>query len=175
MVPDIIPFMIPRVEWASLLKTAQDALGYSPVKALDACPRTLSESAKFLVVAASFQDRDLKDALTALRDSLDLLAHLHFAFLVYADDETVKQVMERTDLKITMTNSVDGERIAIASGNLKQWYTATLTCCTERQPYNLRVLFDKVVLFFEKAGLAELWHGSKKRALPDRTFLLEYK
>ncbi len=94
---------------------------------------------------------------------------------MYADDETTKQIMERTDLKVSMTSSIDGERISIVSGSLKAWFTATLTCCTDRQPYNLRVLFDKVVVFFEKLGLSELWCKNRKRTLPDQTFLLEYK
>ena len=117
----------------------------------------------------------MPDALTALRGSLDLLKHLQFVFTVYADEETILQIMERTELEVTMTEAVDNERIAVVSGNLRQWYAATLTCCQERQPYNLRILFDKFVVFYERLGLAELWSTTRKRTLPDRTFLLEHK
>jgi hypothetical protein len=175
MAPDIIPIVVPRIDWPTFLKGCQDGLGYSPVGPIDSSPRQLSDAAKFVVVAATLQDRQITQALPALRNSLDLLNHLAYSFLVYADDETLKQTLERTDLKISMTQSVDGERIAIVSGNLKQFFTATLTCCQERQPFNLRVLFDKFVLFFEAAGLGELWHETRKRTLPDRTFLLEHK
>jgi hypothetical protein len=175
MAPDIIPIVVPRIDWTTFLKTAQDALGYSPVKAVDHCSRPLSDYGKFLVVAASFQDRNLVDALGALRDANDLLNHLAFVFNVYADAETILLIMERTRLRVTMTPTVDGERIAIVSGNLQDWHQATIICCADRQPFNLRLLFDKVVLFFESLGLGELWHATRKKSLPDRTFLLEPK
>jgi hypothetical protein len=175
MAPDLIPIVLPSVNWPDFIKSATDALGYAPNRAADSSPRPLTDYAKFLITAASFQDRRVVNALDALRDSNDLLSHLAFVFNVYADQETILQIMERTRLSVTMTPAVDGERIAIVSGNLQDWYNATIICCTERQPYNLRILFDKFVLFFEKLGLGELWHSTRKRMLPDRTFLLEQK
>lgn len=175
MSPEITPIVIPHVDWGTFLRVTGDALGYQPNRVADSAPRPLTDAAKFVVVLSSFQDRQTSSATAALRGSIDLLNHLSYSFAVYADDETVKQVMERTDLKVTMTEAVDRERIAIVSGNLKQWYCATLTCCTDRQPFNLRLLFDKAVMFFETIGLGELWHDCRKKTLPDRTFLLEQR
>lgn len=175
MDPNLVPIIIPRVDWATFLGVAGEALGYQPARVADSNPRPLSDAAKFVVVLSSFQDRTISNAISALHGSLDLLNHLSYSFAVYADDETMKQVMERTDLKVAMTEAVNKERIAVVSGSLKAWYCATLTCCQERQPYNLRLLFDKAVMFFEGNGLAELWHDTRKRTLPDRTFLLEHK
>lgn len=175
MVPDLVPIVVPVINWNEFLKVANDALGYSPVRIVDSCPRQLSDPARFVAVAASFQDRNVTNVVESLRDSLDLIQHLQFVFCVYSDTETMIQIRARTDLKITVTEAVDGERIAIVSGNLKEWYNATLVCCQQRQPFNLRVLFDRFVLFFEQAGLGDIWWTHKKRSLPDHTFLLEHK
>lgn len=167
--------MVPAINWSEFLRVTNEVLGYSPVRIVDSCPRQLSDHARFVAVAASFQDRGITNAIESLRDSLDLIQHLQFVFCVYADTETFIQIRARTDLKITVTDAMDGERIAIVSGNLKEWYEATLVCCQERQPYNLRILFDKFVLIFDKLGLGDIWHTTRKRSLPDHTFLLEQK
>jgi len=174
MSPEITPIVIPLIDWQTFLRVSGEALGYQPNRVADSAPRPLQDAARFVVVLSSFQDRSISSVPAALKGSIDLLNHLSYSFAVYADDETLKQVMERTDLKVTMTESVDRERIAIVSGSLKNWYCATLTACQERQPFNLRLLFDKAMVFFESIGFGELWHDCRKRTLPDRTFLLEH-
>ncbi len=175
MVPRIQPAIIPRIDETLIVKTATELLGYSPTKALDSHPRPLSEGARLLVILASFQDGKLENALEPLRGRIDLLNHLQYSFIVYADDETVQQIMERTDLSVSMTESLSKDRAAFVSGTLKEWYMATLTCCQKSQPYNLRVLFDVTMLMFEKLGFSEIWHGVRKSSLPDKTFYLEHK
>ena len=173
--PDVIPIVLPSISLTPFLKIATDATGHCPNRGIDSSPREFSDAAKFIAVLAEFQDRRANQPLAALRSAGSLLNHLHYAFGVYADSETIFQIKERTDLSITATETVDGERIALVSGTLKQWRDATIECCDERQPFNLRVLFDKVVLIFEKFGLGELWDTLRKRQLPDHTFLLEDK
>lgn len=174
MVPDLIPFMTPSINWGSFLKGASDATGRSIVRGVDASPRELSDPAKFLAVLSAFQDGNEKP-LDAIRNSASIQAALHYGFLVYADEETVFQIMERTELMVTSTSCLDGERICVVTGNLKQWVQATKECCAEHQPFNLRLLFDKVILLFDRFGLGELWHDTRRRTLPDKTFLLEQK
>jgi hypothetical protein len=173
--PDVIPIVVPNINLPQFLKLATDATGHCPNRGVDSSPRTFSDYGKFIAILAEFQDRRANQPLTVLRDAGSLLHHLSYSFGVYADTETIFQIKERTDLHIVSTESLDGERIVLVSGTLREWRDATIECCQERQPFNLRLLFDKVVLLFDKFGLGELWDTLRKRPLADHTFLLEDK
>ena len=52
-----------------------------------------------------------------------------------------------------------------------------LASALKARPADFRGILSgkQIVLFFEKLGMGELWHGTRKRMLADRTFLLEDK
>lgn len=172
----LIPLTTSTPDWATFLKVAQEGTGYNPLRGVDSLGRELSDPAKFIAALSAFQDRsELERPIAAIRESRSVQRHLFYQFLLIADADTVREALERTDINITSAPSTNGLEIALMSGTLQQWRDATLECCTQTAPYNLRFAFDGVVIHFERLGLQDLWHDWRKRALPDQTFLIEHK
>lgn len=176
MLPSILPLGGSSIEWDTFLKACQQALGYNPLKGVDNTRRELSDPAKFIAALAAFHDRQKSNnPIGAIRDATTLLRHLSYTFIIHCDEELISLIRERTDLTITSTETPNGTRVAVVTGTLQQYRAGTLECCVPEAPFNLRYLFDGFVLYFERLGLEEVWSDTRKKALEDKTFLLEYK
>lgn len=172
MIPDIIPIIQPAINWHTFLHGTVAVTGESPTRLVDSYPGYLSDPARFLAAISNFNHPELhKDVLAAIRDSRSLLGHLSYSFLVAADCEIICEIAQRNvGLIVTSKNEV-----AIMSGSLTDWRAASLEFCISESDFNIRLLFDKVVLHFEHIGLGDLWHGWRKKSMPDQTFLLEHR
>jgi hypothetical protein len=170
--PDIIPIIWPSIDWNNYLQGVLTATGIRPTKDLDSHIGILSDSARFLASLSKFQHPELtKDVLAAIRDSRSILNHLSYTFLVSAEKEVFCQIGQRT--KLTVTSQDD---IAIISGTLAEWKSASLEFLLYTEcDFNIRLLFDKIILLFEHAGLGDLWFGYNKESLKDKTFILKIK
>lgn len=176
MTPQIKPFICPQIDFNIFLRSCNEALGYSPMRCVDSCSRELSESARLLASLAAMHDRlDMADPIKSIRDAGSLLRHLSYSFLVYGASELISGIREKTQLNITSTQAPDGERVAVVSGSLFDFRTAVLECCIPESSFDIRYLFDCFMLYFEHIGLGDLWYDRRKKAHPDKTFLLEYK
>ena len=173
MIPEILLIDAPSPIWSSYLAACEKGLGFSPADIVDKSGRKWGDYAKYLI-SISVLGGDAGDAVSLIQSACSYGSHLHFSFLVRADYPTLFSVMSKTKLKVTCNMAVDGTVLAVISGTLLDWKTATLDCCQEKQPFTLRLLFDKVYLLFEKLGLVEYWSDCKTKAHTDKTFLLEY-
>jgi len=141
----------------------------SPFRSVDSHSRKFSDAARFIAAMA-----EPTNPLTALRDAVHELHHLSYSFMVLSDLEVISQISGKSDLKVASYESRLG-RLSIVSGSLSDWYVATLEFCSEKASFEVRHLFDLVLIQFDKLGLAEVWHEKRRRVLKDQTFLLEDK
>lgn len=170
MVPQLILLSTPRVNLEAFGKAFEQAIGVAPFRNVDSHSRKFSDDAKFIAALA-----EPVDPLVALRDSVHELNHLFYSFMVLSDLEVISEITAKSPLKAATYKVLDNSRLSIVSGSLSDWYLATLEFLSERSSFNLRHLFDSVLLAFDKLGLAEVWYEKRRRSLKDKTFLLEDK
>lgn len=170
--PQILPIIVPAINWPDFAKAAASTIGYNPTNVNTSRP--LSDYAKFLAACSLFKDRSQTDTIKSIRNSSSSLRHLVFGFLVLADRETLFELMQCSDLQVSTTAAQSGEVAAIVTGNLLQWQTAIIDL-SESNTYGMRLLLDKIFLYFEKVGLGELWADYRKVPLKDNTLKLEHK
>lgn len=175
MISKIIPIITPNVDWAVLARNAKQALGYNPLQKADAMDRELSDGAKLLAVLSAFRDRSA-DPLESIRNAGSLLKHLQYGFLVAADRESILEISAASELTLTINQSVIDALAVVVTGNLKEWRVASIEHCVPSAPYSVREFFDQVILYFQKAGLAEVWSDYRRiNHKQDQTFYLEHK
>jgi len=149
----------PKIDFDNLFRISSQALGWTITTEIDnSLP--LSEAAKLI------------SALTEFSDGQPLF-FLHYGFLCHANKDTAIKVREWTKLDITSNDSVDGNIIFFAAGTVDVWKQAVEACCSNLATFELRLLFDKILLLFEREGLGSIWFGQRKVMLQDKTFLLE--
>lgn len=158
----------PDLDLALLTTAGKQVLGRSLTDPLSKSRRTYSEPAKFLAVLSLFHDKTATDPLEALRTSQSLLSHLQYTYIVACQYDTIVQAMERTDLRITLS---DGN-LYIMSGTVSQLRHACLECCVESAPKELRFLFDSIIVHLEGEGLTPVFSDIKKQNAKDGTFYL---
>lgn len=153
----------PKIDFNNLFLATSQALGRSITKEIDSISRELPDGEKLILALDSFSK------------ATNELFFLHYTFLCYCDKETAYRVREWTKLDVASQTSLDGEIIFFATGSLETWRQAIEACCSEKSDFNLRLLFDKILLIFEKEGLSSVWATKRKRTLRDKTFLIEDK
>lgn len=175
MIPQIKPIGRTEIDFSIFLQATNEALGCNILKGVDGCSRQFSEPAKFLASLSAFHKRlDSQDPIKAVRNAGSLLRHVTYIFLIYCDQDLISDIRERTQLNVTSTTAPDGEWVAVISGNLFDFRTAVLECCVPESSFDIRYLFDIIILYFESVGLGDLWFGFRKKTSPDKTFLLEH-
>lgn len=177
MTPEVKLISKPSIDLPQFLHVANQAIGYDPARAIDSTSRSLSDYEKFISAISCFHDdANIKRPVSeVVADSASICSHLNFSMLFAADRETIFKSMERSGLAHTVADNLTGAQLAIVSGTLQQWKTATLECCTQDASYNLRLLYDKVLVIFESNGLKLVWNNIRKKSMKDQTFYLEAK
>lgn len=162
----------PVINWTEFVKAAKLVLGYDPSN-IEAT-RPLSDFAKFLAILGKFKDQDKSDSLENLRAADSILNHLQFGFLVACTQSCLFELMQSSTLSVTTSAEAEKGTLALVSGTLKQWRDVTIEL-DENASSDVRLLVDKVLVYFERLGLYELWSNYRKKPLQDSTFLLERK
>lgn len=140
------------------------------MRGIDACKRPLSDFGKYLAILGSFKEGSSFDPLKAIRSEFSLLNHLSFGFLVTEfNDLLTSYLTERTDLHV-----LSRPNQAVVTGTLKQWRIASIECCQQDKPHELRLFFDHIVLTFTRLKLGDLWFDYRRTAHEDQTFFLEH-
>jgi hypothetical protein len=158
----------PNIELDAFAAAGKQVLGRSLTDPLSKSRRQYSVVAKFLAVLALFHNPTAPEPLEALRTSQSLLSHLHYTYLVKCSYDTIVKAMERTDLRITLS---DGD-LYVVSGTVSELRHACLECCVESAPKELRYLFDCIITHLESEGLTPVFSDIKKQPGKDGTFLL---
>jgi hypothetical protein len=181
MNPEIIPVSRVKVDWPTLRKNVSQATGLRPSDRIAQSPVKFTEAAEYLLFAAYLylditEDDPHRVLLNLPRECLDFL---HYSFLIACERSIIEDLREKTRAHYTMTDVGRGYCV-LGTGPLSVWYDAVVLNLTHPQLAlkgmgPTRVLFNKLMLFFEKEGLQALFRDTAKKQLPDKTFLLEHK
>lgn len=99
------------------------------------------------------------------------LFFLHYTFMCRASEGVCQEIRDRTKLDVCQA---EGGDLFLVAGTLAEWKRAVAICCSEKALQHTRLLFDKILLHFEREGVGQVWFDYKKKMLPDKTFLLTY-
>ena len=170
MTPDAVLIQEPRIDFATFLGLSHKMLGYSPAAAADASRRELTDAERFLSCLAALKDPDAPVAL-----SPKLLAHVFFSALIAADERDMLDILEAASgMPFVATETLArGVQVAVVTGTLSQWRDAVKSGTATKG--STRACYCKIMVLFERAGLAHVWNDFIKKPTPDRLFLLEDK
>ena len=100
-----------------------------------------------------------------------VLDHLHFGFLIVANERTFSRILKATSRGLAFTSD---ENIGVLSGTLKDWKMIVPACMTENSPSDITNVFEQIFHCFEILGLRDIWSNYSKKSKADGTLLLEY-
>lgn len=174
MTADILPVITPNVSWGELLDNFFNLTGKKLTESTDLSSVRLSEPAQTLVAIYSIRAQPI-DPLGVLRNCLPFVGpHLTYGFLVVTEPDTLMNLKGYTQLDTQYTVNDDGLAVGIITGNLNTWFQ-TIVYASMVQEKDCRQLLNKVMLYFEKEGLGNIFDGWAKKNMDDGTFKLEYK
>jgi hypothetical protein len=162
----------PAIDFNTFLNVANKAIGYSPASKADASARKFSDAEKFLSCLASLRDQSAPAGVTT-----NLLSHLSYSVLVIADERDLIDVLEAAAgiPFVQAETTLRGVNIAVMHGTLAQWRDAVASGATPAAEPNVRMLFSKILVLFEKV-MPSIWSDYTRKSAPDQTgFFLEYK
>lgn len=165
MTPEACLIASTEVDWTKFLQEADNIIARSPTKSLDKQGTGAFGLAAFLACIGECQKPNT-DPVKALRYNSDLLRHVALSFLIHTTKDSIFEIMQVTTLAISGI---------VATGNLAQWQSAVITCCSENTLFETRLLFDKIYILIDRIGLGEVWSLHNKRKLTDGTFIMEPK
>lgn len=160
----------PTIDFNALLTVSNDAVGYNIASAVDSSHRKMPDAEKFLTCLAAFKEEE--GEITP-----NLLAHVSFSVLVIADERDLLDILDRTSgfAYVRAETTAPSVNLAVLTGTLAQWRDAVAAGTDEVVPPTVRTCFSKILLLFDRAGLASVWNNFNRTAAPDRSgFLLEY-
>lgn len=114
----------------------------------------------------------LKDSRSA---SARTLKHVSFGFAMITDFDTMKFVIDSKIACSLERCSDDRTYFILATGSLNDWVDACFEACSIHSPEGLRLMFNKIVMFFEVIKLKGLMNNFQKKKLSDGTFALTKK
>jgi hypothetical protein len=167
----LIPLGKLEIDWDTYLIVAKQALNRSITTTLDSKSMDVRTSSGYLVTLAELKEgnQNIVDVLMNPGNTLD---HLFYSFIVISDRDLPCELLEITPLNVTRTACKNGLSLSIVSGNLTQWRSAIINGCTDTVSYNLRLLLDEILIYFEQEGLKKLWSKYTKAKMSDGTIKL---
>jgi hypothetical protein len=175
MQPDAMILGRTEINVDTLMATCKQAFGRSISRTLDSQGRDTDSPPAYLTMLAAMRNPDA-EMLSTLEDPGHLLQHVSYTLLVICEPTTRIDLIQRTPLHLQFGETVQSCDLCVVSGNLENWRTSVINCCSDVAPYNTRLLFDKILVLFESEGLGKMWSHFAKKQLPDRTIkLLERK
>jgi hypothetical protein len=164
---------IPSLDWENYLKYVAELTGHSPTSSIDRSIIKWGDMAKYIISLGEFKG-DLEPNST-LRTN-PLLAHLFFSFLIDTSASTMFKIMEMTDLSVSASIRKNPKgRVAVVSGNLKQWKEAVTTALASKHNPDILWIFKECHQTFCQLGLTAVWSDYRKIPVTETTYLLEYK
>lgn len=162
----------PSFDWPSFLHTTKEALGRSVTKELDSRRQDVQTPLGFVGCLGSFTE------IPEPQGDLSLLRHLTYGFLVVTDTDTLSELLRRTTglSVVTAPTSRKNVELSVITADLEKWMIAIALCTTGSESFELRFLFDNIVLVFETLGFHRMFLSWRKESVSDGTFkLLERK
>lgn len=172
MKPKVIPLVDLKLNW-DFLGTLQ-AAGFRPTRRLDDSKIKVGDFQSYLLALYYIRHPDGVPPKDALKDLGQIMDHLFFSFFIEADKEVISEIYRRATLSTISLDTTRTTEVIIASGSLTQWHAAILEFCSLGVDERTRMLFDAIILMFERAGLRGLWSNYRK-IKQDDGFILEQK
>lgn len=156
----------PSFDWSSFLHTTKEALGRSVTKELDTRRQDVQTPLGFVGCLGSIA------GIPEPQGDLSLLRHLTYGFQVITDTDTLSELLRRTTglSVVTAPTTRKNVELSVITANLETWLIAIASCTTGQESFELRFLFDSVVLTFETMGFHRMFISFRKETLPDHTF-----
>jgi len=172
-IAEVMPLHQTQADHSTLLTLLAKIHGVSPSAVLDSSNRQFTEAAK-AVIQLSAAEGQHPNAVKALQNSHAVQRHFHYSFLVISQPGVFEEVMLlNTGLALTLAYHDFDRPVYIISGTLAEWRDAVAVGCGEAATTDLRYVFNKLSLWFEKLGLGEVWAAYHRYSMPDGTFRLE--
>lgn len=168
MQPDVRLLIQPSVDWNLFLNTTKQGLGRSVTKELDSRRQDVKSPLGFVHCLGEM----LGD--TEPQGRLSILRQMSFSFLVITDEETLTELLRTTSgLSVVSATTVKKNvELSVITSSLDAWLIAIAACTTGNESYELRYLFDAIMLIFESMGFHRLFLRWVKQSMPDQTFKL---
>jgi hypothetical protein len=164
---------LPSIDWENYLKDVAELTGHSPTSSIDKSRIRWTDLAKYVISLGEFKGRFDPNISFGMPP---LLTHLFFSFLAEASTTTIFKIMELTDLAVVSAPRKQPKgRVAVVSGNLKQWKDAIVTALGVKHSSEILWIFKECHQVFCQLGLTSVWHDYRKRPVTKQTYLLEYK
>lgn len=156
-----------------MLKLTCKNVDLRPEYVITQYPVSFSTDAKYLLYLTSLSGLSIKEPKTALRNlPYFILRFLSYTIMI-ACDKNISSEFSRGSKCDLITVEHRDMYLILATGNLSEWLD-TIIMNSNKQS-DLLLLMDKLILFFEKRGLGDLFFKYKKLPQKDGTFLLEKK
>lgn len=172
MLPVLIPLSQQIVDWQSFLTFLRDTTGLEPAKRLDELKIKVGDHASYLeTLICLVHGLGVHPQQILRRGDSAIFKHLMFSFAAYHDEENLLQpILVNSEL-----DAIGKDGAVVITGSLDKWSAAVHEFCTVEHTFNIRLIFNKVLLHFEQAGLEEIWNDYAKQRLEDKTFILRRK
>ena len=155
---DIISVFQTIVDWNVLLPAAHKVAGRSISASLDRKGYPCDGAAGLVACAAEFAKKG-SDPIDVLRNDQQSLKHAHFGFLAWIERDLLYPI---TCLGITASAAPEGG--AVLSGSLFTWREAVREMLRFHSDVRLKQLGCKLLIWFERADLGEVWGNYQKVA-----------
>lgn len=153
-------------DWPSVTQMASGLLGRDITRAVDKA--RLSPKSPLALVAILESIRHpigLQDPKSVAREAMpSTLDHLHFGFIVAADELVFSEILSLTSRTLALTIS-DTKELGIISGTLKDWKQVVVLGLSEAVSEDIRLVFGHIFAYFETLGLRDIWSEYRKKSL----------
>lgn len=156
----VVPVIVPQVDWNSLLALASKGLGRSLTKSVDSQQWQLTQARSGIAALAEFQQAD-SNATATLRDPGSVLRHFMFTFFVYASKDVFYEVAIDGNLSVL---DCERDELAIVSANLEDWRTSIIKFCSNRATPRQREFHYRILEAFDKLGLSVLFENYSRKS-----------
>lgn len=113
------------------------------------------------------------DPMTDMRKvSSRTLKHVSVSFAMIVEVD-IMQFMADSNIHITIERLPTNNYFIITTGTLFDWLAAAEEACNEYQEYELRTLFNKIIVYFDNIGLKQVVNNFTKVSLKDKSFTLK--
>jgi len=168
---NITPLATTTPHWETLIQYCNEYLGYSPTRGLDKNNLDMETPSSYLACL------DLSnEPLKALSQGVfsKIFKHVSCSFIGLVSNRILQEIQKHADLEISLKYSDQEEAyVAIFTGDMRQWYMACVSLCQNAVNKDARLLFNIVLIYFEKAGYRGLWANYNKIYLKDESFILK--
>ena len=108
------------------------------------------------------------------RGACRTLKHVSVGFAMTVGVDNMK-FMADSDIHTTIERLPDADYFIIATGTLNEWLVCAEEACRDYQDIDLRIMFNKIIIYFDNIGLKQVVNNFKKVSLEDSSFTLKRK